>query len=296
MSKFVPFLDFALKNGWIARNYLREERIKLPKAARRAEIPTRADIELVVRRVWTRGRNEKRSIFYCRQTTVMLCLFAGLRPGEVMGLQWENVDFAGGLVRVRHSFSPHDGLKGPKTDAGYRDVPMAPPVREAILNVLIYQNVRSEVLADQMMGQSRNARVSRIRCRLGNAKLRKGDLDRMVAERSGPVIRGTIGSTRDVAAIDVAWKWLMRDIGLVDPDTGKIKFTLHALRHAFVSMMIEAQLPSLQLKRVIGHASVSTTFDVYGHVFPEDERTGILVNAAAAIVDATRERQEPIDL
>lgn len=55
---------------------------------------------------------------------VNLAAFCGLRYGEILGLKRENVDIEGRILRVRHSLCPYVGLKGPKTAAGIRDVPM----------------------------------------------------------------------------------------------------------------------------------------------------------------------------
>ena len=53
---------------------------------------------------------------------IHLAAFCGMRWGEIMGLTLENVDFERRLIRVRHSLTQWDELKGPKTRAGRRDV------------------------------------------------------------------------------------------------------------------------------------------------------------------------------
>lgn len=66
-------------------------------------------------------------------TNVMIHLGAlcGLRHGEILALTMENVDIEGRLIKVRHSLTEFDTLKGPKTLAGRRTVPM--PARVADL-------------------------------------------------------------------------------------------------------------------------------------------------------------------
>jgi integrase len=50
-------------------------------------------------------------------------------------------------------------------------------------------------------------------------------------------------------------------------------FTFHALPHSSVGFMVAAGAQPLVIQRRIGHASVSTTMDIYGQVLPEvDER------------------------
>jgi site-specific recombinase XerD len=53
---------------------------------------------------------------------------------------------------------------------------------------------------------------------------------------------------------------------------------LHEARHTFGSHLIAAGLNAKAVTTIIGHSSVATTFDIYGHLFPghEDEAPGLL--------------------
>lgn len=53
-----------------------------------------------------------------------LAVFAGLRFGEIVGLTVENVDLEKRVLLIRHSLTQLDELKGPKTRAGNREVPI----------------------------------------------------------------------------------------------------------------------------------------------------------------------------
>lgn len=57
--------------------------------------------------------------------------FTGLRMGELLALQWRDVDFAGEVIRVRHSYNAHGGLGTPKSGK-VRSVPMVPDVAKAL--------------------------------------------------------------------------------------------------------------------------------------------------------------------
>lgn len=63
---------------------------------------------------------------------VRIAAFCGLRLGEINGLKPECVDFDKHLIRVRHSLTRVGELKGPKTKAGVRDVPMPTIVADAL--------------------------------------------------------------------------------------------------------------------------------------------------------------------
>jgi integrase len=58
-----------------------------------------------------------------------LALFAGVRRGELRGLQVDDIDFDDGLVRVRRGWDDLEGEIDPKTFAGARDIPIVGELR-----------------------------------------------------------------------------------------------------------------------------------------------------------------------
>src|SRR5438093_7176393 len=54
--------------------------------------------------------------------------YTGLRIGEGLGVRWCDVDFEAALLHVRQQLSRYRKLKHLKTDAGRRDVVLAPAV------------------------------------------------------------------------------------------------------------------------------------------------------------------------
>ncbi|MFJ7202135.1 tyrosine-type recombinase/integrase [Streptomyces sp. NPDC098789] len=70
--------------------------------------------------------------------------------------------------------------------------------------------------------------------------------------------------------------------GLVDAE-GKPKYHPHSLRHFFVSTALAASIPIHEVSRWLGHKSIKTTVDIYGHMVPESwERCrGIMQSAFA---------------
>lgn len=57
--------------------------------------------------------------------------FTGLRMGELLALQWRDVDFAGEAIRVRRSYNIHGGLGSPKSGK-VRSVPLVREVARAL--------------------------------------------------------------------------------------------------------------------------------------------------------------------
>ncbi len=69
--------------------------------------------------------------------------FTGLRMGELLALQWRDVDFAGEAIRVRRSYNIHGGLGTPKSGK-VRSVPLVPDVAKALAGL----SQRAEFVAD----------------------------------------------------------------------------------------------------------------------------------------------------
>lgn len=61
-------------------------------------------------------------------------LYAGLRLGELQALQWRDVDFQAGVIRVVRSWDKREGEIAPKSAAGRRRVPIPTALREALLD------------------------------------------------------------------------------------------------------------------------------------------------------------------
>jgi integrase len=48
------------------------------------------------------------------------------------------------------------------------------------------------------------------------------------------------------------------------------RFRIHDLRHTAASLMVQAGYPPKMLQEIMGHASITTTLDLYGHLYPGD--------------------------
>jgi integrase len=59
--------------------------------------------------------------------------YAGLRLGELQALRWEAIDLAAGIIRVEQSWDARVGPVAPKSRAGTRKVPVAPGLRDLLV-------------------------------------------------------------------------------------------------------------------------------------------------------------------
>jgi integrase len=71
------------------------------------------------------------------------------------------------------------------------------------------------------------------------------------------------------------------------------RFRVHDLRHTAASLMIQAGYPPKMLQEIMGHASITTTLDLYGHLYPgEMDRYADRLNEAAGMTDAAKMRPD----
>jgi len=75
--------------------------------------------------------------------------------------------------------------------------------------------------------------------------------------------KGTLFSPRNVLR---HFKTVLRKDGL--PET----YRIHDLRPAFASYLLSQNTPPQDVQEIIGHASFSTTVDIYGHLMPGAKR------------------------
>jgi integrase len=105
------------------------------KIARDVSAPPKRELE-----AWERDALDRAPLDARERAFVSLCLYAGLRRGEALALSAEDVDFSAGVVRVRKSLmlasNPPEVKPSPKSDAGFRRVPIAAALRAALAPAL----------------------------------------------------------------------------------------------------------------------------------------------------------------
>ncbi len=68
-----------------------------------------------------------------------------------------------------------------------------------------------------------------------------------------------------------------------------VDMTFHDLRHTFASTALAEGVPISEVSRWLGHESITTTVDLYGHLVPEasERARTALGNAFAAALQLT---------
>ena len=108
--------------------------------------------------------------------------FTGLRMGELLALQWGDVDFGGQSIRVRRSYNAHGGRSSPKSGK-VRSVPMVPDVASALAALGTRELLTGDEdlvfpgdFGEYMDGSALRDRYKRALARAGLRELRLHDL------------------------------------------------------------------------------------------------------------------------
>ena len=81
------------------------------------------------------------------------------------------------------------------------------------------------------------------------------------------------GSPESPRVLSKQWAALAREMNL--------SVTFHALRHTHASMLIDAGIDIVKISKRLGHANVSTTLDVYSHLFAaKEDKSAAAINSA----------------
>ena len=163
-----------------------------------------------------------------------VALMMGLRQGEVLGLRWSDIDLDARTLRVAQALQRVDGkviFKEPKTAKSRRTLRIPQSVVDAL----------------QMHRDQQN-------------------LERAAAgyrwTESGLVFVSTIGTPLDPRNVLRIWHGLLAEAGLE-------RRAFHVSRHTAVSLLIAEGVPLKVIQEVVGHSLLSTTADIYGHLFPQ---------------------------
>ena len=163
-----------------------------------------------------------------------LLITTGMRPGEALGLKWQDIDFSKKRVQVRRSLSRTKGnwsLNEPKTSQSKRSIPI--PI---------------EVVKDLKEHQEKQEREK--------SKAKKYIENELV-------FAGKTGEPPDYRNIcDRHFKKILEDENLP-------QIRLYDLRHTCATLLLSAGVNSKIVSERLGHASVTMTLDTYSHVLPD---------------------------
>lgn len=178
-----------------------------------------------------------------------LASLTGMRMGEVLGLQWSDVDFRKGEIHITHTMNyiPGHGqyLDTPKSAASRRIIPM---------------EKHSEVyrLLKDWQQQQRLQRM------------RAGQYWQPLDGMEDNVFTTNHGTPHYDMNIRTDQRKIVKRLEEQGVEIGTCTF--HTLRHCFATRCIENGMDAKALQAILGHSTFSTTVDLYVDVMEETKR------------------------
>jgi integrase len=195
--------------------------------------------------IWSEDQVSSFLAEYLDRTFFRLAFATGMRRGELIGLQWSDVDWLSETIRVRRQvIEPAGGgylFQEPKTDRGRRSIRLGPGLIQAL---------RSQF--NQVLPLARA---------IAGDRWEEHDL----------IFPSSIGTPRNGYAVTKEFKRLAKEAGLP-------AIRLHDIRHTAASIMLLHGEPAVRVAGILGQ-SVAVLLETYAHYIPDDqERAATLMD------------------
>jgi integrase len=174
-----------------------------------------------------------------------------LRKGEIIGLQWSDVDLERGLLIVRHNLQR------------VRRVRRGDVVREG------------ESKTERLLGQPKGKKAHSLRLPAAVAEAPRLHRSRQEDERrlaggswtgtGDYVFTSTVGTPLEPRRLDRIFREVCDKAGL-----RRIRF--HDVRHSAASILIALGVHPKAIQELLRHSSIQLTMDTYGHLFEQVQR------------------------
>ena len=248
-----PVFTMAVRDGYIRIN---------PSDGVMAEIKKSHNWEKPKRHALTEEQQAKFIDFVANSETYnhwlpLLTVFlgTGCRVGEIIGLTWDDCNFAEGIISINHNLiyrQQDDGkcemhITTPKTESGKRIVPMFEAVRKALLQE-----------KKQQMKQGFNSTI--------------------IDGYSGFIFTNRCGYVHNPQTINRAIKRIYTACNEQEVEQAKKEhrqpvliphFSVHNLRHTFCTRFCENETDLKIIQEIMGHSDITTTMNIYNEATKE---------------------------
>lgn len=169
------------------------------------------------------------------RTLIIITIFVGNRRGEVLGLEWEDIDEKENMIYIRRSsqYTVENGIYTwtTKTESSIRSVAVPPEVIELLR---VYKAWWAQ------------------------EKLKRGwQTNRLFVQRDGKPMHP-----------DTPTKWFRRFL----QEHNLPHITLHQLRHTNASILIANGVDIITVAERLGHSDKSTTARIYAHMLKQNNK------------------------
>lgn len=247
-NMFSAALEQAVINRKLIRNPLHG--VKLPKVVKK-EIAILEPSEQTALHA-AAERSEELPAF-----GIIFTLSTGVRLGELLGLQWSDLDYSKHTIHIRRTVGrlqkiDEDGnlltktngrnsteitVRTPKSPASYREIPLF----DALWHGLMEYKQRQKSLFEAL-GSERNP--------------------------NGFIFCTLSGKVYDPRTYEDLFKRMLKAAGIKN-------INFHALRHTFATRALEAGMDVKVLSTILGHTQASTTLNLYAHALSDHKRSSM---------------------
>ena len=192
----------------------------------------------------------------------------GMRIGEILALNWGDIDFANGVIRVNKTLQYLQSevdkkcryvIQTPKTSSSIRTIPMVPQIVDALKKHWEEQHTQIIYLGDAW--QKHDEKLLR-----------------------NLVFTTCFGNPVDRSSVNRTISKIIRDLNKEGEEKAKEEnnqyvpirdFTPHCMRHSFATRCFEAGIEPKIVQMYMGHSTVSVTMDIYTHVSEKGKKEEI---------------------
>ena len=177
------------------------------------------------------------------KVAIILDVFTGARLGELMGLEWNDIDFKNKEISINKAsqYLPEKGIytKEPKTSSSYRNVSIPDSVVEMLEEYKLWYDNQKELCGEFWY-----------------------DSNRLFVQDNGKPMHP-----------DTVSKWFGKFIKRI----GLPVINFHGIRHTNATLLISQNVDVAVVAARLGHAQISTTFNFYVHPLASHNRSAGIV-------------------
>ena len=174
---------------------------------------------------------ENGTFVYNNGLALVSLIYTGLRSGELLALKWKDIDFENNYIKV-HS------------------------------NIAVFYNENSD--REVVVQDGTKTRKSRIVHMTKSASKYLSELKELRNPKASDYVVITKG-VRDSSSLKQTYLLICKRANINNPQG------LHTLRHTFASLMIRKGVDIKIISEMLGHASVSFTYNTYVHLIEEEK-------------------------
>jgi len=173
------------------------------------------------------------------RTLFLTAVLTGMRRGELLGFQWGDIDWNSNVIFVQRSlyWNTKSDLATNTDSRSKRWAFSSPKSRRSVRSIMMTPKLR-EALQTHKINCHANE-YDLVFCTSNGTPL---DPDNMVKQQFHPTLSRA----------------------------GLRRIPFHSLRHSFTALLIAQGEHPKFIQSQLGHASIQTTMDLYGHLFPQE--------------------------